>query len=107
MIRRPPRSTRTDTLFPYTTLFRSTAGGKQKDGGKYRQGKAGHGTSPSFGCHQPTPDAHGCSTGIRWNRLKLTQDRKSAPRKGSRAATGKEHAAKAPGRALPPHDPCP
>src|SRR3546814_3709290 len=25
MIRRPPRSTRTDTLFPYTTLFRSEA----------------------------------------------------------------------------------
>src|SRR3546814_9293380 len=27
MIRRPPRSTRTDTLFPYTTLFRSGARG--------------------------------------------------------------------------------
>src|SRR3546814_10517595 len=27
MIRRPPRSTRTDTLFPYTTLFRSLAVG--------------------------------------------------------------------------------
>src|SRR3546814_16754049 len=26
MIRRPPRSTRTDTLFPYTTLFRSLGG---------------------------------------------------------------------------------
>src|SRR3546814_7652935 len=26
MIRRPPRSTRTDTLFPYTTLFRSSIG---------------------------------------------------------------------------------
>src|SRR3546814_4609828 len=26
MIRRPPRSTRTDTLFPYTTLFRSVYG---------------------------------------------------------------------------------
>src|SRR3546814_16721104 len=26
MIRRPPRSTRTDTLFPYTTLFRSPIG---------------------------------------------------------------------------------
>src|SRR3546814_4791061 len=26
MIRRPPRSTRTDTLFPYTTLFRSGRG---------------------------------------------------------------------------------
>src|SRR3546814_10894223 len=27
MIRRPPRSTRTDTLFPYTTLFRSGGNG--------------------------------------------------------------------------------
>src|SRR3546814_10886625 len=26
MVRRPPRSTRTDTLFPYTTLFRSDQG---------------------------------------------------------------------------------
>src|SRR3546814_11335469 len=34
MIRRPPRSTRTDTLFPYTTLFRSiklqAAGGSEE-----------------------------------------------------------------------------
>src|SRR3546814_20707274 len=30
MIRRPPRSTRTDTLFPYTTLFRS-AGAQATD----------------------------------------------------------------------------
>src|SRR3546814_7166442 len=29
MIRRPPRSTRTDTLFPYTTLFRSHPGGER------------------------------------------------------------------------------
>src|SRR3546814_18191061 len=29
MIRRPPRSTRTDTLFPYTTLFRSRANNAQ------------------------------------------------------------------------------
>src|SRR3546814_14173986 len=28
MIRRPPRSTRTDTRFPYTTLFRSHRGGR-------------------------------------------------------------------------------
>src|SRR3546814_17934177 len=28
MIRRPPRATRTDTLFPYTTLFRSPRPGK-------------------------------------------------------------------------------
>src|SRR3546814_19587836 len=30
MIRRPPRSTRTDTLFPYTTLFRSLRLGRQR-----------------------------------------------------------------------------
>src|SRR3546814_7421921 len=30
MIRRPPRSTRTDTLFPYTTLFRSGADVKRE-----------------------------------------------------------------------------
>src|SRR3546814_5205481 len=29
MIRRPPRSTRTDTLFPYTTLFRSAEQGRE------------------------------------------------------------------------------
>src|SRR3546814_1738258 len=34
MIRRPPRSTRTDTLFPYTTLFRSGIGFDQRVGGK-------------------------------------------------------------------------
>src|SRR3546814_11865513 len=43
MIRRPPRSTRTDTLFPYTTLFRSagpadpsvrTAGARPDDLGR-------------------------------------------------------------------------
>src|SRR3546814_4866574 len=33
MIRRPPRSTRTDTLFPYTTLFRSLGVGAMLVGG--------------------------------------------------------------------------
>src|SRR3546814_7578869 len=38
MIRRPPRSTRTDTLFPYTTLFRSVHGkGKIECSGIARQ----------------------------------------------------------------------
>src|SRR3546814_2173903 len=35
MLRRPPRSTRTDTLFPYTTLFRS-AGAAADDPGLHR-----------------------------------------------------------------------
>src|SRR3546814_17720765 len=33
MIRRPPRATRTDTLFPYTTLFRSGAGSNRTGAG--------------------------------------------------------------------------
>src|SRR3546814_6172554 len=50
MIRRPPRSTRTDTLFPYTTLFRSNAGGDKfaavklvgADGGEHDLGALRH-----------------------------------------------------------------
>src|SRR3546814_8160287 len=47
MIRRPPRSTRTDTLFPYTTLFRSqdhaaeAAGGTDRGGRGQAHGAAG------------------------------------------------------------------
>src|SRR3546814_9651045 len=35
MIRRPPRSTRTDTLFPYTTLFRSLIGESLDKGARF------------------------------------------------------------------------
>src|SRR3546814_2308018 len=38
MIRRPPRSTRTDTLFPYTTLFRSGPGGGDRASGGAKSG---------------------------------------------------------------------
>src|SRR3546814_4981379 len=50
MIRRPPRSTRTDTLFPYTTLFRSGPGRNLLESGPGRpqqladQHQAGSGT---------------------------------------------------------------
>src|SRR3546814_15003884 len=37
MIRRPPRSTRTDTLFPYTTLFRFPAGRSVERGERPRE----------------------------------------------------------------------
>src|SRR3546814_15029550 len=36
MIRRPPRSTRTDTLFPYTTLFRSLKGREPSHNVRFR-----------------------------------------------------------------------
>src|SRR3546814_7154866 len=41
MIRRPPRSTRTDTLFPYTTLFRSVVAAAH-GGLDHHQGVVGH-----------------------------------------------------------------
>src|SRR3546814_7785401 len=42
MRRRPPRSTRTDTLFPYTTLFRSRAGIPAPLQGERRRGPQRH-----------------------------------------------------------------
>src|SRR3546814_11099498 len=69
MIRRPPRSTRTDTLFPYTTLFRSgneveTDGGILSGGGprrsvrdqrRLRQGRCSQGS----GAQRSEADLHG------------------------------------------------
>src|SRR3546814_11617333 len=43
MIRRPPRSTRTDTLFPYTTLFRSLRQSRGLSGPQQCQSLAQHG----------------------------------------------------------------
>src|SRR3546814_16082963 len=78
MIRRPPRTTRTDTLFPYTTLFRSTRqfsteacrgrGGKAQGGhcqpgeirrfgiGQGRQ-RTGQGRQSRLGAIVGTPDS--------------------------------------------------
>src|SRR3546814_3643805 len=52
MLRRPPRSTRTDTLFPYTTLFRS-----RHQAGHFRRGRQGVGAAGDPGIqHQFDPD---------------------------------------------------
>src|SRR3546814_7120468 len=40
MFRRPPRATRTDTLFPYTTLFRSEGGRRMSDAVQNTEAKA-------------------------------------------------------------------
>src|SRR3546814_7803926 len=54
MIRRPPRSTRTDTLFPYTTLFRSladdlavVAGGQHQHAGAVADRVGAHADRPA------------------------------------------------------------
>src|SRR3546814_5658558 len=60
MIRRPPRSTRTDTLLPYTTLFRSDA----ERGAAGRAGRVGEVLGPDrvvgleIACHVREVDGH-------------------------------------------------
>src|SRR3546814_8366255 len=55
MIRRPPRSTRTDTLFPYTTLFRSREA-KQPDEHEGGAGDEGEDAGIGAGDHQHIAD---------------------------------------------------
>src|SRR3546814_4580664 len=51
MIRRPPRSTRTDTLFPYTTLFRSPCQALRNEATTSRPASCASGTRvPSTAC---------------------------------------------------------
>src|SRR3546814_1575414 len=57
MIRRPPRSTRTDTLFPYTTLFRSAVGRRATA----RRGGAGAGEPAAAGAGRRTDGQSGRS----------------------------------------------
>src|SRR3546814_3130887 len=92
MLRRPPRSTRTDTLFPYTTLFRSRLGGLQRRlrrGGQHECG--GEGERLEHGC------GHGvflacCGTGVlrNWKLEKLCRNengRRGEPRRRSEEHT--------------------
>src|SRR3546814_8580284 len=54
MIRRPPRSTRTDTLFPYTTLFRSRSVPPAADRPRSHS-PAGRRAAPDAPCACPSP----------------------------------------------------
>src|SRR3546814_14336064 len=60
MIRRPPRSTRTDTLFPYTTRFRSTDS---------RAGTAGPGSMPGLVVLYAAPGRGGDSAPSKQSRI--------------------------------------
>src|SRR3546814_1023207 len=56
MIRRPPRSTRTDTLFPYTTLFRSLARRVAPGEAAQLARRHGQGAAPEEGVFQAHAD---------------------------------------------------
>src|SRR3546814_17250886 len=58
MIRRPPRSTRTDTLFPYTTLFRSQRARRHGAAVRLRAGGVGEGTDADRGLQRLSLGAH-------------------------------------------------
>src|SRR3546814_4270722 len=67
MIRRPPRSTRTDTLLPYTTLFRSLDVGNSDGGGRRLVGGVarGNGQKDREGRGGSGEAKHGNSSGFR------------------------------------------
>src|SRR3546814_1546326 len=64
MIRRPPRSTRTDTLFPYTTLFRSHRG---------MVGRTHHHDCTAFGKCDDKAGRPGYAMGMNDDRLNIVE----------------------------------
>src|SRR3546814_20898732 len=76
MIRRPPRSTRTDTLFPYTTLFRSKRG-------HLRRKEASH-LEPSQG----SPNFAACACDVACDRRERRADRCPRALVGSTLVSG-------------------
>src|SRR3546814_2618186 len=84
MIRRPPRSTRTDTLFPYTTLFRSHAGVAQ-----LVRVPACHAGGRGF---EPRHSRHSLSLGTEWRpQLGMIHYWKLGTWRRSLAARSEEH----------------
>src|SRR3546814_13405145 len=75
MIRRPPRSTRTDTLFPYTTLFRSVDHAAHADG--VADLEAGHPGADRADLADDLVPGHAGIAGAAPLRAHRMQDRKS------------------------------
>src|SRR3546814_10894747 len=63
MRRPPPISTRTDTLFPYTTLFRSGLAHQELHGDPGAEGEAGDPAAAGAGRHRLQPVERGCGVG--------------------------------------------
>src|SRR3546814_18387475 len=83
MIRRPPRSTRTDTLFPYTTLFRSVERGRRRDIPRALSDLA---AAAPFQLFEDQPDCGKIAdAGVRPSRWRTAQ---AAPRIGPRRPRG-------------------
>src|SRR3546814_975268 len=64
MIRRPPRSTRTDTLFPYTTLFRSDWRGRCSAGWGHTGAIGRYAPRGAFGWRSEIPEGSDPAEGV-------------------------------------------
>src|SRR3546814_258712 len=103
MIRRPPRSTRTDTLFPYTTLFRSQQPlrlvhgdipEEGPDGGKPRIAASRAIASRHFNMDEEVADHFGIKVGDAQARRRLTRSRgNKANQKPERIAISRDRMA--------------
>src|SRR3546814_19283482 len=95
MIRRPPRSTRTDTLFPYTTLFRSRSLQPATSRPARHQGahavSAGAGSPPIPNPQSPIPTCSASADHEQWlvelNRLAALALDRSEERRVGKACT--------------------
>src|SRR3546814_19713074 len=74
MIRRPPRSTRTDTLFPYTTLFRSQAESVSAETVAMRKLRRIIEWLLKFGTVCPREGGDPSPTGSRWRRREMRSE---------------------------------
>src|SRR3546814_18086371 len=103
MIRRPPRSTRTDTLFPYTTLFRSLGEPlpvhrKSVEVDRRPEPPAGDADRPGGGAQGPEPG----NAGRRTARAVGLSSRDRAAAAAAQCAPGRHAARARPGGALRP-----
>src|SRR3546814_1903775 len=76
MIRRPPRSTRTDTLFPYTTLFRSSTR-RRRRGPRGWSGNWCRGRRPRTPARPPRPARRSGCAPPRTPRARCPESRRS------------------------------
>src|SRR3546814_1235613 len=74
MIRRPPRSTRTDTLVPYTTLFRSAGAGRVRAGRRPRAARRQRTAAGAVGTAHPARAARTRRPGVIHHRPRVRSE---------------------------------
>src|SRR3546814_15037054 len=93
MTRRPPRSTRTDTLFPYTTLFRSWSSDQSAEGAAVIEQRARRGFGAALGqdCGPGSRNADALQRGaeLRFWQVDIAHILAARPGKGRRIEIGR------------------